>query len=101
VLQSKQDIIYSINQIARKYPLQSVSLFGSINTDSFSEKSDVDIVVRFDENLDPIIRGECMLNFQIELEDQLHRQVDILNHAYVLNPIMQSVVKEAVLIYGK
>ncbi|MEY3599037.1 MAG: hypothetical protein RL521_1459 [Bacteroidota bacterium] len=101
MLQSKQDIIYSINQIARKYPLQSVSLFGSINTDSFSEKSDVDIVVRFDENLDPIIRGECMLNFQIELEDQLHRQVDILNHAYVLNPIMQSVVKEAVLIYGK
>lgn len=101
MLQSKQDIIYSINQIARKYPLQSVSLFGSINTDSFSECSDVDIVVRFDENLDPIIRGECMLNFQIELEDQLHRQVDILNQAYVVNPVMQSVIKEAVLIYGK
>lgn len=101
MLQSKQEIIYSINQIARKYPLQSVSLFGSINSDSFNESSDVDIVVSFDDQLDPMVRGECMLDFQIELEDNLKRQVDILNQAYVVNPIMKSVVEDAVLIYGK
>ncbi len=101
MLQNKQDIILSINQIACKYPLQSVSLFGSINTDAFSESSDIDIVVKFDEEIDPLVRGECMLDFQIELEDKLERRVDILNQAYVLNPIMQSVVKEAVVIYGK
>ena len=48
-----------------------------------------------------MVRGECMLDFQIELEDKLERRVDILKQAYVLNPIMKSVVKEAVLIYGK
>lgn len=101
MLQSKQDIISSINQIARKYPLQSVSLFGSINTDSFSECSDVDIVVRFDEDLDPLVRGESMMNFQIDLEDELHLKVDVINQSYVFNPIMQAVVQEAVLIYGK
>lgn len=99
MLKSRQDIIQSINLIARKYPLQSVSLFGSINTDSFTESSDVDIVVRFDDQIDPIVRGECLLDFQIELEDNLNRQVDILNQAYVVNPIMKSVVEEAVLIY--
>ncbi len=101
MLKSRQDIIQSINLIARKYPLQSVALFGSINTEAFTEFSDVDIVVRFDDQIDPIVRGECLLDFQIELEDNLNRQVDILNQAYVVNPIMKSVVEEAVLIYGK
>ncbi len=101
MLKSRQDIIQSINLIARKYPLQSVALFGSINTEAFTESSDVDIVVRFDDQIDPIVRGECLLDFQIELEDNLNRQVDILNQAYVVNPIMKSVVEEAVLIYGK
>ena len=101
MLQSKQDIISSINQIARKYPLRSVALFGSIHTPDFSENSDVDIVVRFDEDLDPLVRGESMMNFQIELEDALHRKVDVINQSYVFNPIMQAVVQEAVLIYGR
>ena len=101
MLKSRQDIIQSINLIARKYPLQSLALFGSINTEAFTEFSDVDIVVRFDDQIDPIVRGECLLDFQIELEDNLNRQVDILNQAYVVNPIMKSVVEEAVLIYGK
>ncbi len=101
MLKSRQDIIQSINLIARKYPLQSVALFGSINTEAFTESSDVDIVVRFDDQIDPIVRGECLLDFQIELEDNLNRQVDILNQDYVVNPIMKSVVEEAVLIYGK
>ena len=101
MLKSRQDIIQSINLIARKYPFQSVALFGSINTEAFTEFSDVDIVVRFDDQIDPIVRGECLLDFQIELEDNLNRQVDILNQAYVVNPIMKSVVEEAVLIYGK
>ena len=101
MLKSRQDIIQSINLIARKYPLRSVALFGSINTEAFTEFSDVDIVVRFDDEIDPIVRGECLLDFQIELEDNLNRQVDILNQAYVVNPIMKSVVEEAVLIYGK
>jgi predicted nucleotidyltransferase len=79
--------------------LKSVSLFGSINTDSFTETSDVDIVVSFDDQLDPLIRGECLLDFQIELEDNLKRKVDILNQAYVVNPVMKSVVEEAVLIF--
>ncbi len=100
MLQSKQDIINSINQIAQRYPLQSVSLFGSILTEAFSDSSDVDIVVRFNDQIDPIVRGECLLDFQIELEDNLKRQVDVLNQAYMLNPIMKSVVEEAVLIFG-
>jgi predicted nucleotidyltransferase len=100
VLQSKQDIIDSINQIAQRYPLQSVSLFGSMLTEDFSDSSDLDIVVRFNEQIDPIVRGECLLDFQIELEDKFKRQVDVLNQAYVLNPIMKSVVEEAVLIFG-
>lgn len=100
MLQSKQDVINSINQIAQRYPLQSVSLFGSILTVDFSDSSDVDIVVRFNEQIDPIVRGECLLDFQIELEDNLKRQVDVLNQAYMLNPIMKSVVEEAVLIFG-
>ncbi len=100
MLQSKQDIINSINQIAQRYPLRSVSLFGSILTEAFSDSSDVDIVVRFNDQIDPIVRGECLLDFQIELEDNLKRQVDVLNQAYMLNPIMKSVVEEAVLIFG-
>jgi len=101
VAQSKEQIIQSINEVVSKHPLQSVALFGSIISNRFNENSDVDIVVRFQESLDPMIRGECMLNLQIELEDKLQRSVDILNQAYVFNPIMKSVINEAVLIYGR
>jgi predicted nucleotidyltransferase len=101
MIRSKQDIIDCIYRVAGKYPLQSLALFGSINNEYFLDSSDIDIVVTFGADLDPMDRGECMLNLQIELEDQLHRKVDILNRAYVVNPIMKSALQEAVVIYGK
>ncbi len=101
MIRSKQDIIDCIYQVAVRYPLKSLALFGSINTDRFSDTSDIDIVVNFNADLDPLVRGECLLDLQIELEDQLLRRVDILNHNYVTNPIMKTALQEAVVIYGK
>ena len=101
MIRSKQDIIDCIYQVAENYPLQSLALFGSINTESFTDSSDVDIVVNFKIGVDPLQRGESLLDLQIELEDRLQRKVDILNSSYVSNPIMKSALQEAVVIYGK
>lgn len=101
MIRSKQDIIDCIYQVAENYPLQSLALFGSINTERFTDSSDVDIVVNFKIGVDPLQRGESLLDLQIELEDRLQRKVDILNSSYVSNPIMKSALQEAVVIYGK
>lgn len=58
----------------KKYPLKSMALFGSYARNEAKEKSDVDILVEF---LSPV--GFEFIDLAIELEDVLHKKVDLVS----------------------
>ncbi|MCC6274315.1 MAG: nucleotidyltransferase domain-containing protein [Leptospiraceae bacterium] len=82
-IENKLDIIRKIltaNHVKKAY------LFGSVIMDRFDETSDVDVVVSIDETLNRIEYGRCYWNILFSLEDQLHRNIDLLTYESLKNP---------------
>ena len=61
-------------QLVSKYGISTLGLFGSIVRDDFTDQSDIDIVVEFSC---PI--GIEFIDLAEELEEQLHRKVDLVS----------------------
>lgn len=66
----------AISEIARSYPVKTVSLFGSYAENAATENSDVDILVEF---LTPSISLFTLLNLKYEIEEKLRKDVDVIH----------------------
>jgi len=71
-----EQIKNAITEIARSYPVKTVSLFGSYAENSATENSDVDILVEF---LTPSISLFTLLNLKYEIEEKLRKDVDVIH----------------------
>lgn len=70
------DIRSSINEIAVKYSIKKMSLFGSYADGQANEDSDVDLLVEFSS---PNISLFTLYNIKEEIENRLHKQVDLIH----------------------
>ncbi len=66
-------------------------IFGSILTDRFTDDSDVDFLVEF-ENVDIQDYFDNYMDFKEKLEALLHRQVDLVENQAIRNPIFRRVI---------
>ena len=75
-------------------------MFGSILTNRFNEKSDVDMVVDFDKvNLEDY--ADNYFDFKYSLEDIFGREVDLLEDKAIRNPILRrNIDNSKLLVYG-
>lgn len=64
-----------IKKFCRDHHIVKLSLFGSVLTDRFNKKSDIDILVEFDSNYIPSFFG--LADMQFELENFFNRKVDL------------------------
>lgn len=89
--------------LCRKHRVRTLSVFGSILTDRFSDKSDVDLLVNFDttdhENWDYV--GNYF-DFQKALEDLFGRKVDLVVEKSLKNKyFIDNVNRTKQLIYAR
>ena len=89
--------------LCEKYKVRDLYAFGSILTDKFNDKSDVDLVVIFDrESLSPIEYADNYFGLRFALEDLLHREVDLVEYEAIRNPYFKEEVDETKrAIYGQ
>ncbi len=66
-------------------------IFGSILTDRFTDDSDVDFLVEF-ENVDIQDYFDNYMDFKEKLEALLNRQVDLVENQAIRNPIFRMVI---------
>jgi hypothetical protein len=71
--------LFKENKVARAYA------FGSVCTDEFNEESDVDLLIAFEEGLDPIEYGDYYWNLDEELPRILNREVDLVTEPSLRN----------------
>jgi len=72
-----------------RYGILSLGLFGSTAKDAASENSDVDVVVSLKEpNLFTLSR------IRMELEERLHRHVDIVSYRERMNPFLKERIQQ-------
>ena len=60
--------------------------FGSVCTDQFNEASDIDLLIAFDDTLDPIQYGDNYFTIAHALENVLKRPVDLVTERSLKNP---------------
>jgi predicted nucleotidyltransferase len=96
--QEIQSRLPEMQDLFKRYGVTCASLFGSCLKDRFSGSSDVDVLVEFDFQMDPIDKGTALLALESDLEHLLHRKVDLVSYSAIRNPYFLSEVNETRLI---
>lgn len=89
--------------LCQKHKVLELYVFGSVLTEKFNKRSDVDFVVVFDkQSLPLLIYGDNYFEFKFALEDLLKRDVDLIEYNAVNNPYFKEELDETKkLIYGQ
>ncbi len=81
----------AINELCAKHRVKHLYAFGSVLTDKFNAKSDVDFIVDF-EPVDLLSYADNYFDFKFSLQDILHRPVDLLEEKAISNPYFKAAV---------
>lgn len=77
-MNSKEDILIKLrnlkSQLAKKYPIAAMALFGSFSRGDHLDNSDIDILVEIDGKI-----GSRFIDLAEELEAALGRKVDLIS----------------------
>ena len=94
-----EDYEQAIEKICKDLRVKRLDLVGSASRDDFqSKRSDIDVLVEFD-GLDG--RFDRYFELKIRLEEQLGRQVDVIQESAVKNPYVRGGLnRDKVRIYG-
>jgi len=93
--------ISSLKSLCQQNKVKSLYVFGSVLTDRFNDKSDIDLVVDIDSS-DPIDYADNYFNLKFALQDLFKRQIDLLENKAIKNPyIRQNIDNSKYLIYAK
>ena len=92
--------IERIKELCEQYKASKLFAFGSVITDRFGSKSDIDMVVDF-KDIDLYDYADNYFGFKFSLEKVFHRDVDLLEDKAIRNPYLrQSIDSTKQLIYG-
>jgi predicted nucleotidyltransferase len=75
------DVVY----LCKKYRINELSIFGSSIRDDFTQNSDIDILVSFNQNSEITLFD--MMELEKEFSQLLNRDVDIVEKESLKNPI--------------
>lgn len=78
-------------ELAQKFHVQTIGLFGSVVRDDFSPSSDIDIIVDFDQ---PI--GIEFIDLADYMEQRLQKKVDLVSRNGVKDKYFKTIEREIV-----
>jgi len=87
--------------LCKQHKVKELYIFGSILTPRFTDSSDVDFLVQF-ENIDILDYFDNYMNFKEELEKLLDRPIDLLENQAIRNPIFRMILdRDKKLVYDR
>lgn len=87
--------------LCKKYKVSELYVFGSVLTDMFNEKSDIDFLVKFGD-VELYDYFDNYIEFKESLESLFKRKVDLLEIQTLKNPILKrSIDRNKIKIYGR
>jgi predicted nucleotidyltransferase len=92
--------IESLKRLCNIYNVDKMYLFGSALTPNFTEKSDIDFLVKF-KPIELSQYFENYIHFKENLQSLFGREVDLLEEQTLRNPILiKSINRSKELVYG-
>ena len=80
------DKLPEIKKLLLSHRVKSAYAFGSVCTKNFNEHSDVDLLIDFEDNIDPLDKGESWWEIYYSLKKILKREVDLVTSNSLTNP---------------
>ena len=95
-----QDKIQDLTDICKTYDVKTLHVFGSVCTDKFNDRSDIDILVSFkDISIEKYTDNYFDLHYR--LEELFERKIDLLTENSLSNPyFIESVEETKQLLYA-
>ncbi|MAT54036.1 MAG: nucleotidyltransferase domain-containing protein [Bacteroidetes bacterium] len=91
----------SIAEACARHNVEALYAFGSVLTDKFNEKSDVDFIVAIADE-DPLKYAENYFSLKFELEKILKRKVDLLEQKSISNKVFEELInRNKTVIYAR
>jgi predicted nucleotidyltransferase len=93
--------LMSLSRLFEDHQVDEVFLFGSALRSDFNSSSDIDLIVNFKQDLDPLKKGELWWSLHDRLRSILNREVDFVSEHSVKNPFFKKELDTTrVRIYG-
>ncbi|MBC8386136.1 MAG: nucleotidyltransferase domain-containing protein [Candidatus Cloacimonetes bacterium] len=90
-----------IIEICKSHHIQRISVFGSVLSDNFSKKSDIDFLIKF-RGVDLFEYFDNFLDLKNELEILFGRNVDLIEEQTLRNPyLIKSINRNRKLLWKK
>lgn len=92
--------IDNLIKLCKKYKVSKLYVFGSSITKNFNKKSDIDLLVTFND-VDLKYYADNYFDFKFSLEKIFKRKVDLLEEKAIKNPFLKKSIDETKkIIYG-
>jgi len=90
-----------LKPIFQMHKVEKAYLFGSVTTANFTAQSDIDLLITFKENIDPLEKGELWWSLYDSLRLHFNREIDLVTESSLKNPyFIEEVNNTKQLIYG-
>jgi len=91
-----------LNEIFKNHKIEKAYVFGSALNENFNQDSDIDFLIKFEDDLQPLEKGELWWELHDTLRVLLKREIDLVTENSLKNPYFIKEVNETKkLIYGK
>jgi uncharacterized protein len=91
----------TLKDLCKQHKVKSLYVFGSVLTDRFNDKSDIDLVVDIDSS-DPFEYADNYFNLKFALQDLFKRPIDLLENKAIKNQfIRDNIDSSKFLVYAK
>lgn len=88
--------------LCKAYKVKTLYVFGSAVSGSFNEKSDIDFLITFEDNLSVDDYTENYFSLQYKLRALFKREIDLVTQNFLSNPfLIQSINANKQLLYVK
>ncbi|MDR0941267.1 MAG: nucleotidyltransferase domain-containing protein [Bacteroidales bacterium] len=94
-----QGIAHKLQAFFPAYPIEKAWVFGSYARDEETRKSDIDIMVRFDEDADISLLD--YVKIMNKLKKILHKNVDLVEEGQLYPWAQESVENDKILVYER
>lgn len=89
-----------ISELCNRHKVKTLYAFGSVLTEKFNRKSDIDLIVDF-QPVEILDYADNYFDLKFSLEEILNRQVDLLEEKAVKNPYFREILnQQKQLVYG-
>ncbi|NPV49615.1 MAG: hypothetical protein HPY60_00250 [Candidatus Methanofastidiosum sp.] len=87
---NKDSMREKIIPILKKHNVKRASLFGSIVSGNYTDKSDIDILVELDDDLSLL----DFIDIKLEIEDATKRKVDLVEYSTIKPSLKKYILKD-------